>query len=209
MRSCLFKTVCTLLLAAIPFLAQATALDQLKNFSTNARSARGEFSQAQVKTGEKIRFTNTTSGTFLFSRPGKFIWTYSKPYEQVLQADGTRLYMYDKDLNQVTIKKLGDALGSSSAAILFGSNNLEKSFSLKNIGAHNGYEWVEVVPKTKDTPFEKINIGMKDGLPQAMELYDSLGQLTLIKFTKFTKNPPVNAGTFRFVVPKGADVFEN
>lgn len=101
--------------------------------------------------------------------------------------------MYDKDLNQVTVKKLGDALGSSPAAILFGSNNLEKNFMLKNAGAHNGYEWVEVIPKKKDTPFEKINIGMKNGIPEAMELYDSLGQLTLIKFTQFTKNPPVNA----------------
>lgn len=204
-----FKTVSALLLTIIPLLVQATALDQLKSFSTNARSAKGEFSQAQVKSGEKIRFTHATSGTFLFSRPGKFIWTYSKPYEQVLQADGSRLYIYDKDLNQVTIRKLGDTLGSSPAAILFGSSDLEKVFSLKDTGSHNGYEWIELVPKTKDTPFEKINIGMKDGLPQAMELYDSLGQLTLVKFTKFTKNPPVNAKTFRFVVPKGADVFEN
>ena len=209
MRKHLSKAACTLLFFLIPVLAGATALDQLKNFSANTRSASGEFSQAQVKAGEKVRFTNAASGTFLFSRPGKFIWTYKKPYEQVLQADGTRLYMYDKDLNQVTVKKLGDALGSSPAAILFGSNNLEKNFMLKNAGAHNGYEWVEVIPKKKDTPFEKINIGMKNGLPEAMELYDSLGQLTLIKFTQFTKNPPVNAATFKFVAPKGADVFEN
>lgn len=209
MRSYISKTVGTVLFLFLPLFAGATALDQLKNFSTNAHSARGEFSQAQVKSGEKVRFTNAASGTFLFSRPGKFIWTYKKPYEQVLQADGTRLYMYDKDLNQVTVKKLGDALGSSPAAILFGSNNLEKNFTLKNAGAHNGYEWVEVIPKKKDTPFEKINIGMKNGIPEAMELYDSLGQLTLIKFTRFTKNPPVNAGMFKFVAPKGADVFEN
>ena len=71
------------------------------------------------KPEKKSASPTPTSGTFLFSRPGKFIWTYSKPYEQVLQADGTRLYVYDKDLNQVTIKKLGDALGSSPAAILF------------------------------------------------------------------------------------------
>ena len=97
----------------------------------------------------------------------------------------------------------------SPAAILFGSNDLEKSFKLRNAGAHGGYEWVEAIPKTKDTPFEKINIGMKNGMPEAMELYDSLGQLSLIKFTKFTKNPPVSASTFKFVTPKGADVFRN
>ncbi len=209
MQAYFSKVATLLLLILLPVFAQATALEQLKNFSVNAHTAKGEFNQAQVRPGEKIRFTNATSGTFLFSRPGKFIWTYNKPYEQIVQADGTHLYIYDKDLNQVTIKKLGDALGSSPAAILFGNNHLETNFILKNINDHNGYEWVEVIPKTKDTPFEKIHIGMKDGLPQAMELYDSLGQLTLIKFTKVIKNPPVNAETFHFVIPKGADVFEN
>ena len=199
MRPFISKAIGMALLVLIPVLASATALDQLKSFSTNARSAKGEFSQGQVKGGDKARIT----------RPGKFIWTYKKPYEQVLQADGTNLYIYDKDLNQVTVKKLGNALGSSPAAILFGSNDLEKSFRLRNAGTHGGYDWVEAIPKTKDTPFEKINIGMKNGMPEAMELYDSLGQLSLIKFTKFTKNPPVSASTFKFVTPKGADVFRN
>ena len=92
------------LFVLIPAFASATALDQLKSFSTNARSAKGEFSQGQVKGGDKARITNLASGTFIFSRPGKFIWTYKKPYEQVLQADGVNLYIYDKDLNQVTVK---------------------------------------------------------------------------------------------------------
>ena len=209
MRPFISKAVGIALLFLISAFAGATALDQLKSFSTNARSAKGEFSQGQVKGGDKGRITNVASGTFIFSRPGKFIWTYQKPYVQVLQADGTNLYIYDKDLNQVTVKKLGNALGSSPAAILFGSNDLEKSFSLRNAGSHAGYEWVEAIPKTKDTPFEKINIGMKNGMPEAMELYDSLGQLSLIKFTRFTKNPPVPASTFKFVTPKGADVFKN
>lgn len=209
MRLFFSKAIAMALFILIPAFASASALDQLKSFSTNARSAKGEFSQGQVKGGDKARITNVASGTFIFSRPGKFIWTYKKPYEQVLQADGVNLYIYDKDLNQVTVKKLGNALGSSPAAILFGSNDLEKSFKLRNAGTHGGYDWVEAIPKTKDTPFEKINIGMKNGLPEAMELYDSLGQLSLIKFTKFTKNPPVPASTFKFVTPKGADVFRN
>ena len=209
MRPFLSKAIAMALFVLIPAFAGATALDQLKSFSTNARSAKGEFSQGQVKGGDKARITNVASGTFIFSRPGKFIWAYKKPYEQVLQADGVNLYIYDRELNQVTVKKLGNALGSSPAAILFGSNDLEKNFKLRNAGTHGGYEWVEAIPKTKDTPFEKINLGMKNGMPEAMELYDSLGQLSLIKFTKFTKNPPVSASTFKFVTPKGADVFRN
>lgn len=193
----------------LPALAQASALDQFKTFVATARSAKGEFSQRQVKMMDGTRkISKPASGTFVFSRPGKFIWTYQKPYEQVLQADGDKLYIYDKDLNQVTIKKLGNALGSSPAAILFGSNDLERNFTLKDGGSRNGLEWLEATPKTKDTTFERIEIGMKDGLPQAMELRDTFGQVSELTFSGFEKNPALVAGEFRFTVPKGADVFQ-
>jgi outer membrane lipoprotein carrier protein len=107
--------------------------------------------------GEKAKVSSPASGTFVFARPGKFIWTYTKPYEQVLQADGDKLYIYDKDLNQVTVKKLGDALGSSPAAILFGSNDLEKNFTLSEVGAKDGAGMLRAVPKNKDTSFEEIH----------------------------------------------------
>jgi outer membrane lipoprotein carrier protein len=147
-----------------------------------------------------------SSGSFRFARPGKFIWTYQKPYEQVLQADGDTLYVYDKDLNQVTTRKLGNALGSSPAAILFGSNDLEKNFTLAEAGARDGLEWLTATPKAKDTSFESIGIGLKDGTPQAMELKDNFGQTVLLKFTSFQRNPALGAQTFRFEVPKGAEV---
>ena len=184
--------------------AHATALDQFKSFVSGTKSARGEFTQTQVM---KTKTGKTSSGTFVFARPGKFIWTYQKPYEQLLQADGETLYLYDKDLNQVTTRKLGGALGSSPAAILFGSNDLEKNFTLKDAGTKDGLEWMEATPKNKDTTFERIGIGLKDGVPHAMELRDSFGQISLLSFGKFEKNPPVSAEQFKFVMPKGADVF--
>ena len=150
-----------------------------------------------------------SSGTFVFARPGKFIWTYQKPYEQLLQADGEQLYIYDKDLNQVTARKLGDALGSSPAAILFGSNDLEKNFTLAEAGTRDGLEWLKATPKGKDSSFEQILIGLKGGTPEAMELKDSFGQTSLLSFRKFEKNPALNAGSFKFVMPKGADVINN
>ena len=150
-----------------------------------------------------------STGTFVFARPGKFIWTYVKPYEQVLQADGDQLYIYDKDLNQVTMKKLGDALGSSPAAILFGSNDLEKNFTLTNAASRDGMEWLNAVPKAKDGQFQQISIGLKNGAPAAMELRDAFGQTSILVFTKFEKNPSLGAEQFKFVVPKGADVFKN
>ncbi|WP_420474121.1 outer membrane lipoprotein chaperone LolA [Noviherbaspirillum sp. ST9] len=193
----------------VPAVASASALDQFKTFVSTTKAAKGEFVQKQVKSvGKGETAANSSTGTFLFARPGKFIWTYQKPYEQLLQADGQKLYIYDKDLNQVTVKQLGDALGSSPAAILFGSNDLEKNFTLKEAGAKDGLEWLEATPKTKDTTFDRIGIGLKDGVPQAMELRDSFGQVSLLTFRKFEKNPSIAADQFRFVVPKGADVFQ-
>lgn len=196
-------------LVVFPLAASASALDQFKSFVKTTRSAKGEFTQRLVKKDAKdgIKMSNPSNGTFAFSRPGKFIWIYKTPYEQVLQADGETLYIYDKDLNQVTTRKLGNALGSSPAAILFGSNDLEQNFTLKEASEKDGMEWLEATPKSKDTNFERIGIGLKDGLPRAMELHDSFGQVTLLWLDKFEKNPAMPASHFKFAIPKGADVF--
>lgn len=187
--------------------AQAAALDQFKSFVGSTKSARGEFTQTMTKNVDGAKKTSAPStGTFVFARPGKFIWTYQKPYEQVLQADGEQLFIYDRDLNQVTVKKLGDALGSSPAAILFGSNDLEKNFTLSEGGTRNGLEWLKAVPKAKDTSFELIAIGLKNGQPEAMELTDNFGQVSTLAFRKFEKNPSLGGTAFKFDVPKGADV---
>ena len=194
---------------AISAAVQASALDQFKTFVAGTKAARGEFTQQQMKKAENSKTSSLVSGTFVFARPGKFIWTYLKPYEQLLQADGDNLYIYDKDLNQVTIKKLGNALGSSPAAILFGSNDLEKNFTLSEAGSRNGLEWLNAMPKNKDGTFEKISIGLRNGTPEAMELHDAFGQTSVLLFKKFEKNPPLTAQQFKFVMPKGVDVFNN
>ncbi len=200
-----------LLLAAMASmnLAHASALDQFKTFVATTKAARGEFTQRQVKKAGSAKVPPVSSGTFVFARPGKFIWSYTKPYEQVLHADGDLLHIYDKDLNQVTVKKLGDALGSSPAAILFGSNDLDKNFTLTDGGTRDGLEWLNATPKAKDTSFEQISIGLRNGVPEAMELRDTFGQTSLLAFTKFEKNPNLPAQQFKFVVPQGADVFKN
>ena len=193
--------------------AHANALDQFKQFVSSTQSAKGEFSQRLVKSEKKgtpadtvAKVSAPSTGTFLFARPGKFIWTYLKPYEQLLQADGDKLYIYDKDLNQVTTRKLGSALGSSPAAILFGSNDLEKNFTLRESGKKDGLEWLEATPKAKDSTFEHIGIGLRNGAPEAMILRDTFGQMSVLSFTHFEKNPAMTADQFKFVVPKGADV---
>ncbi|WEF35347.1 outer membrane lipoprotein chaperone LolA [Pseudoduganella chitinolytica] len=199
-----FAIAATVLCAAN---VHASALDQFKTFVGSTKAAKGEFTQTLTKNVDGAKKTSAPStGTFVFARPGKFIWQYQKPYEQLLQADGEQLYIYDKDLNQVTVKKLGDALGSSPAAILFGSNELEKNFTLSEAGTRDGLEWLKAVPKAKDTSFEQIVIGLKNGQPEAMELRDNFGQTSILAFRKFEKNPALTATSFRFAMPKGADV---
>ena len=194
---------------ALPLLAQAGALDQFRAFVASTKAASGEFTQRQVRAEtSSARPAAVSSGSFSFSRPGRFIWTYTKPYEQVLQADGEKLYIYDRDLNQVTVRKLGDALGSSPAAILFGSNDLERNFDLEDAGSKDGLEWLRALPKAKDSTFESIGIGLRAGVPVAMELRDNFGQLTLLSFTRFDSNPALSDTSFRFAIPAGADVLE-
>ncbi|NVI04930.1 outer membrane lipoprotein chaperone LolA [Paraburkholderia youngii] len=198
--------------------AFASGTEQLKAFVSQVHSARGTFVQQEVRAPSKAQGASgalstanpgkptTSSGTFMFARPGKFIWQYEKPYSQLLQADGDKLFVYDKDLNQVTVRALGNALGASPAAILFGSNDLEKNFTLRDAGVKAGIDWLELTPKAKDTQFERVGIGFKDGNLEAMELHDVFGNVTLLTFSNIQKNPPLPPNAFKFTVPKGADV---
>lgn len=193
-----------LVAAMVPVMASAAALEQFKSFASSTQAASGEFKQRLVKDG--VKANNPSTGTFVFARPGKFIWTYKKPFEQILQSDGEKLFIYDKDLNQVTTRKIGDALGSSPAEILFGSNDLEKNFTLKEAGSRDGLDWLDAIPKNKDTTFASIGIGLKNGVPAQMELRDAFGQTSQLTFEKFEKNPSLKSNNFNFTIPAGADV---
>ena len=192
---------------ALAGLAQANALDDLHAFASQTRSAKGDFTQHVVSRSQKA--AQVTSGDFVFARPGRFRWSYTKPYEQLLVADGTKLSIYDKDLNQVTVRKLGDALGSTPAAILFGSSDLDQSFTLTDAGVRDGVAWLDATPKGNDTQFQKVSIGFRNGQLAAMELKDALGQTTLLEFANVERNPKIDASTFAFTPPKGADVLQN
>lgn len=182
----------------------ADGLAQLKQFMDGTRSARGSFSQqVYSKSGRKPQ---AASGTFAFSRPGKFRWTYEKPYAQLLVGDGSKLWAYDQELNQVTTKKLGQALGSTPAAILAGDNSFDKNFVLKDAGSADGLEWIEATPKAEDSSFERIRMGFAGGQLKAMLLNDNFGQTTSLLFGQIERNPSLDAGLFRFTPPKGADV---
>lgn len=186
--------------------AQARAVAALREFLAQTKSARGEFTQ-QVTRGQATA-APPSSGTFSFERPGRFRWTYLKPYEQVLVADGERLFLYDKDLNQVTVRKVAAALPASPASILFGGNEFERDFVVTDAGMRDGVAWLNAVPRAKDSQFERIEIGFRDGVPAAMVIADSFGQVSRLVFSRFERNARIDAQQFRFVPPPGADVLQ-
>jgi outer membrane lipoprotein carrier protein len=192
-----------LMLCAAPA-APATGLEQLQAFVAGARSGKSAFTQRVVGKGQSV--AKESVGTFTFQRPGKFRWAYEKPYEQLIVGDGGKLWVYDRDLNQVIVRKLDLALGSSPAALLAGDNALERNFVVRDGGRGGGLELIEATPKAADSGFERVRIGFKDNLPRVMELTDTFGNVTTLVFAVFERNPPLDAAQFRFVAPPGADI---
>lgn len=193
-----------IVLLILPVAAWSASVEELKSYLQQTTTARARF--AQMVLDKNLKPLQQVTGTMQFSRPGRFRWEYDKPYEQTIVGDGTRLWIYDKDLNQVTVRKLDRALGSSPAALLAGSNEIEKSYTLAAAGAQDGLEWIEAVPKSRDTAFEKIRLGFNKSALEAMELRDQFGQVTVIKFSAIERNAKLAPEAFRFTPPKGADV---
>lgn len=186
--------------------AHAGGLDQLRAFLGDTRSARGEFTQKVLRADGSV--AESSSGQFAFARPGRFRWEVRRPFEQLLVADGQRLHFYDKDLNQVTVRRLSESLGSTPAAILFGDADLEREFSLRELGQRDGLEWLEALPRSKEPGFERIALGFRDGLPGKMEVGDAFGRTTVFEFGAIRRNAAVPDDAFRFVPPTGVDVVE-
>ena len=192
------------LLFLVPGIAGAASVDMLKALLNQTTTAKARFAQVVVDRNGKT--LQQASGTMEFARPGRFRWEYVKPYEQTIVGDGSRLWIYDKDLNQVTVRKLDRALGASPAALLAGSNEIEKSYALKATGSEGGLDWLEAIPKTQDTAFERIRLGLGKGGLEAMELRDQFGQKTMIKFSDLQRNVKIAPESFKFTPPKGVDV---
>ena len=184
--------------------AHAASIDRYREFLDGTRSARATFEQKVYdRSGQLVQ---QTKGSFVFQRPGKFRWVYDKPADQVIVGDGKRVWIYDRQLNQVTVRKLEAALGSTPAALLAGGTDVEKAFFLSDDGAKDGLEWVLARPRQSEAGFESVRMGFHGNALQAMELKDQFGQTTRLRFSRLERNPKVDAQTFRFDPPKGADV---
>ncbi|HEX5364204.1 MAG TPA: outer membrane lipoprotein chaperone LolA [Gallionella sp.] len=197
--------IAVILLCLAPLTVNAGGIDKLKEFIASTRSAQANFSQVVLdQNGKRIQ---SASGVMQFVRPGKFRWTYQKPYEQLIVGDGAKFWLYDKDLNQVTVRKLDAALGSSPAALLSGSNEIERGFVLKESGVQDGLDWLQASPKSQDSSFNAIRMAFDAQSDLVvMELNDQFGHKTVLRFSGLKRNPQLAPSLFKFVPPKGADV---
>ena len=191
-------------LAFAPPCALGSSLERFSEFITGTLTARGEFEQKIFDSNRRL--LQESRGVLAFSRPGKFRWTYHKPYAQLIVGDGSKVWIYDEDLKQVTVKKLDQALGSTPAALLAGNNEAMRAFRLSDKGSKDGLEWLEALPRDKEGNFETIRMGFNRSGLQIMELVDGFGQTTVLRFKALERNPKLDSALFRFSPPKGADV---
>lgn len=188
----------------LPLCVLASSLERFSEFINGTLTARGEFEQKIFDVNRRL--LQESRGALAFSRPGKFRWSYVKPYAQLIVGDGSKVWIYDEDLKQVTVKKLDQALGSTPAALLAGNNEAMRAFRLSDKGTVDGLEWLEALPRDKEGSFERIRMGFGPTGLKVMELVDTFGQTTILTFKSLERNPSLNPSLFRFSPPKGADV---
>ena len=199
------KSVAASLFAFASLAAHAEPVDTLKEFVREVKTGRAAFTQTvTAPDGVKRR---TSSGNFEFARPNRFRFAYAKPFEQVIVADGQKVWIFDADLNQVSVRAFNSALGATPAALLAGGS-LEKDFDLSNLPSKDGVDWALATPKNKDGAFQSVRVGFKGKTLSAIEITDSFGQRSLLLFTQMLANPLIAADAFRFTAPAGADVIE-
>lgn len=193
------------LLMAVPLLAHADGVESLKAFFKSTNAMRAHFHQVVTDAqGGKVQ---EVQGNMQLQRPGKFRWDYDQPYVQQIIGDGEKVWLYDPDLNQVTVRAMNKAIGSSPASLLAGAQDAERNFTLTAVsGRSDGLEWVQAVPKAEESGFDKVLLGFSGNGLQKMELHDSFGHTTTVQFSQLERNPSLSSGSFKFKVPVGADV---
>jgi len=195
--------VALLMACAAP--ARADSVDTLRDFVRDVKTGRSTFTQTvTAPDGAKKK---SSSGSFEFARPNRFRFAYAKPFEQLIVADGRKVWIYDADLNQVSARKLSNALGATPAALLAGGS-LEIDFDLAAMPAKDGLDWVKATPKAKDGAFQSVLIGFRGNDLAAVEIVDSFGQRSLLQFAQLAANVAIAPERFVFTVPPGADVIE-
>jgi len=184
--------------------ANATGLERIKEYFQNIQSASADFHQ--VVTDKQGHKTQDVTGVMQLQKPNKFRWDYNKPFVQQIIGDGEKIWLFDPELNQVTVRSFTKAAGSSPAALLAGGKEMERSFVIKDTSRKGELEWGLAVPKVRETGFERLFLGFKADALMEMELHDSFGNRTAIQFSNVLRNPKLSADLFKFSPPRDADV---
>lgn len=195
-----------LLTASCTLSAAVTPEQRLKSFLAKASTLQADFTQVQVD--EKGNLGKRSNGVFYLQRPGKFRWNYLKPYNQEIVSGAGKVWFYDKDLEQVTAKKLNAAIGSTPALLLTGEVPLEKNFTIENQSDEEGIAILKLLPKNEESGFKYVQIGLENDVLVGMELSDNFGQLTRIYFNNLKTGVRIDPALFTFKPPAGVDVFE-
>jgi len=192
------------LLVSLPLHAADIGVERMNAFLRDVKTLKADFSQVVLDAnGKQVK---QSIGTLVIKRPDRFRWDYAKPNAETIVADGKRLWLYDVELQQVTVKPLDATLATSPAVLLAGSNDVDKSFAVTDLGEKDGLAWVQLTPKVKDSDFDSVKLGFKGDDIAIMELKDNLGNTTRITLENIQRNPAVDDGSFHFTPPAGADV---
>jgi outer membrane lipoprotein carrier protein len=181
-----------------------TGVDSLRRFFNEVNSISAQFKQVvRDESGSAIQ---ESSGTLWIQRPNKFRWDYVAPYKQQIVADGKRIWVYDPGLQQVSVRPLTNGLGGTPAMLLAGKGRLEDNFKIKSLDAQDNLEWVQLIPRHKDSGYEDIRIGFANGKMRALEMVDGFGHTTRVMFEAPRENAQIDAERFSFTPPEGVDV---
>ena len=200
------QIVILMFVSAISLAGEEKPIEQLKAFLKATKTLSADFKQ--ISFDESGNPAQTSYGVFYLQRPGKFRWDYRKPFEQQIISSAGKVWFYDADLEQVTIKKIDQSLGTTPALLLSGEVSLEENFILEQQGVDAGLIWIRLLPKDEQSSFKYILIGMEDGKLGGMELSDNFGQLTRIYFSELDTSVKFDPDVFVFNAPEGVDVFE-
>ena len=199
----LFRLLLVLMFAMV--LGNASAgRDPLDRFFKDVKTFQASFNQ--VVLDEALNPIQESAGTLYIERPDKFRWDYTVPFKQEIVSDGEQIWVYDLELQQVTVRKMDGALGNTPAILLAGRGKIGDNFTVKSMGKQGTLEWVKMIPKENDGGFEDIRIGFENGKLRKLEMIDSFGHITRISLSDNRENKRISKKKFAFVPPKGVDV---
>ncbi|MBN8280738.1 MAG: outer membrane lipoprotein chaperone LolA [Gammaproteobacteria bacterium] len=191
----------------LPGAAFADGEARLRAFLADVQSLDGAFSQRVTDSRQQV--VEEATGTVAMERPGRFRWDYTAPFERVIVSDGDRLWLYEADLAQVTIRKLSAGIGDTPAALITGKVSVLDRFRVEKSWTAEGLELVRLVPRSADADFAGVTLGFAGPVLRRLLLDDRLGQQTRVELRDVRQNPRLPAGTFRFDPPAGADVIDD